>query len=645
MAGTPDNRIGRTGLHSPGYRPDIDGLRGVAVAAVVLYHWDFPGLGGGLSGVDVFFVISGFLITRILWGELQSGDFSVVRFYERRIRRIFPALFVVLAASAAMAWALAPPPDVLRLGQSLAASALFVANFYFLATGSYLGPAAQHSPLLHLWSLAVEEQFYLVFPWMLLAVWSWWRSTVRVWLSLLAVASFVLALTLASFSASAAFYFSGARFWELLLGSLVALAPASFARTAWAAQAGGIAGLALIVAALSGQWGGVGMEGAGPVVACVGAALVVALGGRERSLAGRVLSSRALVSIGLISYSLYLWHWPLLVLHRLAQPLETPPWTLLLVTVGLSVVTWKFVEQPVRAVAIPATQILGVACVTIVAALGLAAALIATDGGAARFSARVQWLYSFDGYEAREAIREGACFLPPGRVDPAHLDRERCIGKAPGKPDVLLVGDSHAAHLWWGLSRALPEINLQQATASGCRPLLHGQREASCGRFMDAVLAPAQLPSSLSAVVLSGRWSAADIQPLRQTIADLSRVVGKVYVLGPSVEYREELPRILAMAERRADATVIDRARVPGIAELDRLMGETLAGTGAIYLSLYRALCPSGSSACKSVTAGDGVPIQYDYGHFTPQGSVYVGQRLRPAMLSAGSANPHAPVK
>lgn len=615
------------------HRSDIDGLRGIAIGAVVLYHLGVSGFSGGLAGVDVFFVISGFLITRILRAELQAGSFSVAAFYERRVRRIFPALFMMLVASAVLAWLIEPPPEALRFGHSLAASALFLSNFFFLVTGAgYFTPLAQDAPLLHLWSLAVEEQFYLLFPWLLLAGWSWWRRSQAWWLAALAILSLGLAWALGRYSASAVFYFAGSRLWELLIGALLVFVPSGIVSKRWISDACGTAGMALVALAISGHtadWWATGLDA---LVPCLGAALLVATGGA--GVVAALLSFRPLVFVGLISYSLYLWHWPLLVFWRTGRPLETggEGWVVL-VAFGLAAASWRFVEQPLRRAVASRRRVFALAIGAVVAALAVAALFSLTRGGSSRYSPHVQWLFSFDGYQAKEALREGRCLVAPRRMNPGRLDSETCLAAVPGKRDYLLVGDSHAAHLWSGLAHAMPEINVQQATASGCRPLLYGARDARCEKFLDEVLLGEVASRKPAAVILAGRWSQTDIEPLHQTVGALLRTGVQVFVIGPGVEYRLPLPHVLALAEHRQDGSLVDRARVGGIAELDRLMAARLADSGARYISLYRALCPADGPGCVTVTPQEGIPVQFDYGHLTVPGSRYVGWQLRAALL------------
>lgn len=615
------------------YRPDVDGLRAIAVGAVVFHHLGFSFMAGGFLGVDIFFVISGFLIATIVRRELQSGSFSIARFYERRVRRIFPALMVMLLASAAVGWLVLPPPDLVRLSHSLSAAVLFVANFHFWGQGGYYDAAAQSSPLLHLWSLGVEEQFYLAFPWLLMLCRAWIRSRQVLALAFVGGVSLVVFLWLGSAHPSAAFYLIPFRAWELLLGALVSFLPASAIRAQWLAQGSGWVGLGLLAAAVLGFAGAV-VPAAGPLAACLGAALVIVAGLHPQGLVGRVLSVRPLVFVGLISYSLYLWHWPVLVYYKAGtESYAGGQWLVLGVSLALAVLSWAYVEQPARRAVSSRRRVVQWAAAGTVMLLLLALFFSLTQGGAWRFSRHVLGLYAYDSYPVQEMTRQGQCFLTGRGPDPSLLDRSACLSSVAGKDSILLAGDSHAAHLWSGLAQALPELTVLQATASACRPLLSGNRDPGCALFVDEFLGRFVASAPPSAIILAARWSEADIAALTRTVAILVRSTPRVIVLGPAVEYREALPRLLARAERLGDPGLVDRARVERGAELDRKMQAALQGSGASYVSLYQLTCPPpGGGGCR-VYAQPGVPLQFDYGHLTREGSVLLARQLRPEIL------------
>ena len=339
------------------YRPEIDGLRAIAVAAVILFHAGFALFSGGFVGVDVFFVISGFLITSIIVEELKTGRFSVVRFYERRARRILPALFTVMAACVPFAYSLLSPDDLKDFAQSLAAICLFASNVLFWGESGYFDTQAELKPLLHTWSLAVEEQFYVVFPLLLLAVWRLGRGVLLALISAIAVASLFTSVDEVRNFPSAAFYLLPSRAWQLLVGALASLVADRWPSAALrqpavrlASEAFGWGGMAMIVMALflfDEQTPFPGLNAALPTVGTV----LVLLGASDRTSVGRMLAWRPLVGLGLISYSAYLWHQPLFAFtkHALLADLPTDlAIVLCAVTIVLACLSWRYVEQPFR---------------------------------------------------------------------------------------------------------------------------------------------------------------------------------------------------------------------------------------------------------------------------------------------------------
>ena len=339
------------------YRPEIDGLRAIAVAAVILFHAGFALFGGGFVGVDVFFVISGFLITSIIVEELKTGHFSVLRFYERRARRILPALFTVMAACVPFAYRLLSPDDLKDFAQSLAAICLFASNVLFWGESGYFDTQAELKPLLHTWSLAVEEQFYVVFPLLLLAAWRLGRGVLLALIGAIAVASLFTSVDEVRNFPSAAFYLLPSRAWQLLVGALASLVadrwpPATLRQPAvrLANEAVGWGGMAMIVLALFLFDERASFPGLNAALPTLGTALVL-LGASDRTSLGQMLAWRPLVGLGLISYSAYLWHQPLFAFtkHALLADLPTDlAIVLCAVTIVLACLSWRYVEQPFR---------------------------------------------------------------------------------------------------------------------------------------------------------------------------------------------------------------------------------------------------------------------------------------------------------
>lgn len=332
------------------YRPEVDGLRSVAVLPVVFSHAGFSAFSGGFVGVDVFFVISGFLITRILLDELRDERFSIVKFYERRARRILPALLFVICACVPFAWFLMMPDFLQNFGQSVVATLLFANNLLLAVTTGYWDLESSFKPLLHTWSLGVEEQYYILFPLLLLAAWRYARARIGVMLAILILGSLVFAEFGWRHFPAQNFYLPFGRAWELLIGSLAAyLMPRLPERTRYDGLLSG-AGLFAILFAIFGFSETTPSPSLYMAVPVLGSVAII-LFCRPGTLAHRLLAARPLVFIGLISYSLYLWHQPVLAFARVASPTPVPLWQmglLAILSIVLAWLTWKYVEQPFR---------------------------------------------------------------------------------------------------------------------------------------------------------------------------------------------------------------------------------------------------------------------------------------------------------
>ena len=487
------------------YRRDIDGLRAIAILPVVLFHFGFPGFSGGFVGVDVFFVISGFLITSIIWRERQAGQFSFVGFWTRRARRILPTLFVVMATVLIAGWYLLTPDDFSELGRSVRYQALFASNFLFMRGHGYFGPASAVQPLLHTWSLAVEEQFYLLFP-LLLALLS---NRLRRWrevLAGLALLSFVLSQWALHKHGQAAFYMLPMRAWELLLGTLLALAPVP--RRAWPPalyELASSAGILAILTAVFGYNAQTPFPGATALLPTLGAVALIWANGQHCTWVGRLLSSRPLVSIGLISYAWYLWHWPVVVFanyvtfDQLGMGLRIG---LLAGSALLGYVSWRWIEGPFRRRQWLAGQrpMLASALAAMLV-LGVIGQAVRNDAGVpSRLSERALRYAEAGTWHAGQL----KCLY-----DRHLLSAQSLCQFGPDEPPRAIVwGDSHAA----ALAPALREqarragISLALAGHSACPPIDGLHREQVCEDFNQEakrLLAQPQLHD----VILVAHWS------------------------------------------------------------------------------------------------------------------------------------------
>ena len=332
------------------YRAYIDGLRAIAVLAVLFFHADI-GCRGGYVGVDVFFVISGYLITGLILKDLDGGQFQVVKFWERRVRRILPAVAVVLLSCLAAGWFLFFPLNFKELGQSVFAQAMLVSNIYFWRESGYFAQAAEVKPLLHTWSLSVEEQFYLLFPFLLIAFSRFSRKLLVPGILLLCGVSFSLCVYCSYLHPAVSFYFLPTRAWELLLGSLLAALPTQRTTTRWQVEFASSAGLLAILCAVFFYGPDTRFPGVSALLPCVGAALIIWANDQTLTCVGKLLATRPAVFIGLISYSLYLWHWPMLVFAKYwkLDPIpQSQRMLLLLASMIFAVLSWRFVETPFR---------------------------------------------------------------------------------------------------------------------------------------------------------------------------------------------------------------------------------------------------------------------------------------------------------
>ena len=439
------------------YRPDIDGLRAIAVLSVVLFHY-FPSLAhGGFVGVDVFFVISGFLISKHIWEELGAGTFSIRTFYARRVRRIFPALGVVLLACLAMGWVILTPGEYEQLGKHTAAGAAFVSNIIFWKESGYFDNAADTKPLLHLWSLGIEEQFYIVWPLFLAFC---WRYIKRIGWALLCVmgASLAYSMMVVGHDVVADFYSPLTRFWELALGAGLAYVTAQ--NPALSTQGRSyisVIGFSLILGAVIIVEPDFAFPGAWALLPTLGAACLI-YAGEDAWLNRQVLSHRLLVWVGLVSYPLYLWHWPLLSFARIMES-ETPSvevrlW-LIVASLVLAWMTYRFLERPIRSRPRSRTIVLTL-CLTmfLLAAAGLIVRKL--DG----FKSRQFSMMNGDSGTIVLGADRGRLLHECGIAESQQSIFQYCLKGAPGQPRYALLGDSKGEALFYGLVReAKPDID------------------------------------------------------------------------------------------------------------------------------------------------------------------------------------------
>lgn len=627
------------------YRPDIDGLRAIAVLLVVVFHFHLTSEAkSGFVGVDVFFVISGFLITWIVREQIEAQRFSLANFWVRRLRRLAPALFVVLVG--VMAWGALRllQADFSQLMHEVLAAQFYYANIYFWQNVNYFGLQAGNIYLLHTWSLAVEEQFYILYPLALVLAYRYARRFVF-WLVLAAaIVSFGLNLAFVGSKAQATFYLMPTRAWELLIGALLTWAPplrkASFANTL------GLTGALLVVLSVAAYDDDIPFPGSFALLPTLGAACLLYAGTQGRNIATRLLSTAPMVAIGRISYSLYLVHWPVNVFaSQEFGDNYTLPWRLVMVGLCfvLSALLYRFVETPLRHGQWLARTRSFVATygVGLLASVAFASVVIAQDGLPGRLPAEVARIAAFSKDMPDERCTE---YPPKGAVAQPPL----CALGAPGKPaEWLIWGDSHA----WAAQGAL-DAWLKASGQAGriaflnsCPPLqgIHLYRGGSaCQAFNQQMLAVAQGDPAVKKVFLVSTWRQAIEGKLtavpgerpstessvglfqRQfdaTVQQLRALGKEVYIWEPLPAARDHVPRRLAAATLRGQSVNLDFTRDDYQREY-AFFFDALARNRpqlAASFSTGEVLCKTG--VCVSVV--DGKPVYFDNSHLAHSGSAF----------------------
>lgn len=626
------------------YRPEIDGLRAIAVLAVVLYHAEL-GLQGGYIGVDIFFVISGFLITSLIIKDLAKGTFRLTGFWERRIRRIMPAMVLMVVATLVGGWFLLLPRDYSELGKSSAYQTVFGANIYFWRTTGYFAGPAEEMPLLHTWSLAVEEQFYLFIPLILTGLFKYRSLCTRPVMTSLVLGGIVLSLG-ASISAtyrapSSAFFLMQNRAWELLVGSFMAIVPTSWVPErrslreviAWAGLFGILIPCCLYTKATR-------FPGLAAIPPCLGTAAVVWVTSQNescsstRDLLSRVLSAPPLVFVGMISYSLYLWHWPLLAFSRnwlLAAASVSHRLELVALAFCLAIISWRFVEKPFRKKIYCPTRcsVFVFAAVSIAFVFILGSSVRLSRGFSSRLSDQARrymdarYDHSFNHELSTKDAQNGA-FIRIGSA-------------APDAPvSVLVWGDSHAMAVMAAFDDVLKENGVAglQATSSTVAPVLDAQWRTGFGipdpkAFNDAVYRHI-VSGKIRDVFLVARWegyhdSIAEVpldKALLSTVQRLAKTGVRPWVMLQVPRPRFNVPRELArqqMLPRDLSQLCESPGQWNGLRGNEQTLLDKIEAAGGRILNPRDLFLDSKHK--RYVVEKDGVVLYYDDNHLTSAGA------------------------
>ncbi len=630
-----------------GYRPDLDGLRAVAVIAVLAYH-AFPQLvRSGFVGVDIFFVISGYLITAIIQREMLEKRFKLSNFYARRILRIFPALIVVVLATFVLGWFVLSVSGMEALGTNIEGAAAFIENLVLHEqVVDYFNPGAERLPLLHLWSLGIEEQYYIVWP---AALWliSHWQARRVTLVAALALGSFLVCVLTPPLDSAWAFYSPTTRGWELLAGALLALRPNQPSKVVGPAFDAslafiGLTGVAVGFWALNGRMPWPGFLTLIPVLSAT--ALIATSG---TLIHRRILSARPMVFIGLISYPLYLWHFPLIAFAKLnaGGAVSAPAMCgLLALSFLLAGLTYYFVERPLRfgksAIGLRVTPL--VAAMAGIWLIGIVA--VDTRGLPVRFPPEIRE-FMLSGSETSQYWRRGKCLLLPQQ--PASEFAPECAGYS-GHPLLLIWGDSYGGALYPGLLHFAAErsYDVAQYTASACPPLIGytlAERPFCKSINDDVVERIGRLNPDV--VILDATWGHAE-QILRD---DLPRTVSKlramnvprIVLMGPPpgwqgaglaanlLEYYKQTGAVLPVRTFHHSTDEWTRER-------DALLQELSRDLGIHYISVRNVFC--NDSGCLSrIGPNNSELTAFDPGHLTVPGAIFLTAQTIDGILGAGA--------
>ena len=627
------------------YRAEIDGLRAVAVIIVMMFHAGFKYFRGGFIGVDIFLVISGYLITTIILSEMDQRNFSLVNFYERRARRILPPLFLIMLASLLLALFWLLPSDMKDFSQSLMAVSSFSSNILFWRTSGYWDTASELKPLLHTWSLAVEEQYYILFPLFLLLMWRYGKRRISGSLMLIALISLAAAQWGAYKDPVATFYLLPTRVWELAIGAGIAFYflyrrhdLQIIHSHKLLSETLALLGLLLIGYAILVFDENTPFPSLYALAPTIGTGLIIFFSSSQ-TIIGRLLGAKPFVAIGLISYSAYLWHQPLFAFIRyqgLIEPNEFTYTVLIFLSLFLAYLSWRFVEKPFRDRTIFKRK------TTFTFALMGSIGFIAfgfignkSDGFESRLTEDQKALMAFDSYQIKEIYREGICFLEPEQKPEDFT--ESCIHPNIKGDSIFIWGDSHAAALSYGFRENYPIVI--QMTASGCLPLINYRPDIRphCQDINNYTLDKIEeiKPKTL---ILHSNWirPVDTIKPgLHQALSHTVSLIKlrspetEIFIVGGVPQWKPSLPILLLQSriELNEEAFLYSRP-YNDIKNADDILNNVADENDISFISLINMFCLGNKCLSSTKQADAYEPFAWDYGHLTKSSSILVSKKI-----------------
>ncbi|OJF68809.1 hypothetical protein BK026_08405 [Alteromonas sp. V450] len=602
-------------------RLDIQGLRAIAVLSVVIFHIQPKALPGGYLGVDIFFVISGYLIIGQLWRALSRNSFSFSAFYSSRFKRLLPAYIVVAAVTSILSYIYLLPGEYANYSYSLVASLLYSSNFWFYSQSGYFSSALEFAPLLHTWSLSVEEQFYVVFPifLMLLTKMNLRIAAIIASLILLGVASFLLSEWLLYKDSALSFFASPTRFWQFIAGGLLAITGVKCYST-WKANlivSLSLACMAICFVSYNKYTLFPGINALPITLATVGIIYAHVKAGFLHA----VLANRVCQFIGNISYSLYLWHWPVIVFFKL-QFLDHYTYTdmtvVFTVSLVLAIATYYFIEVPFRKVNISNYQKRYLAGSALISAILAFFILLSIPIQNAPFPKKTVYLEGILNTPMND-YRHGICFLSSRFNDVSFFDEKQCLAYKENSYNILLIGDSHAGHWYAALAKQAPDnYTISQITASGCKTVLPLKGAGRCTKLLHWAINDVIPKGHFNEVIMASRWKLKDTSIVKPFIEQIKPFTDRVTVMGPVVEYKYSLPWLLA---KYPEEDVKYFSKFNRQAEVNTKLQAVVESTGARFYPIIYKMC-SDRDKCNHYV--DNTPIQFDYGHLTQEGAEFL---------------------
>lgn len=611
----------KTAKHHGALIRPLEGYRAIAIITVLLFHLDFTFAKAGFLGVDIFFVISGFIITRNIHSQITQNRFSLPRFYFKRYRRLFPALLVTVIATIIGGFFILEVESYKKLGDSALFSILSVANINFWMEAGYFDDASDAKPLLHMWSLSVEEQFYLFWPAILLFL-----GTAKVFKSLnptkiivlLFLLSFGATICASTISPSTAFYWFPFRVFQFMSGAIFAVVAVKL-KSLNLMNALNLLGFVVFLLSCCLLSNTTNIAFAGTIAALSGALLILTI---ESSVAHKIFGNKLMVFIGQHSYSMYLVHWPVIVLYKASNGGDLvllEQISLGAVSIVLAVLLRRLVEQPLRVVTAheDKRKLFATSLTTLFLALGISLSSIVWiyKGLPSRFSSELAGLMVVDdSYQTK--MRYGDCFLSKLKHSISDL-KPFCYKSEKSERNLLIIGSSLAADTYYGINNYLSGWKIYQVTASSCPPLLAIRKISLCADTHDFIFNKILLQEDYNLVVLSGIGPNANVST---TVEFFEKNNIDYVILGPRPSF-VEVPSTLVKQHGKIDG-------------LDDWMNSNMKPHNEIkhqledrhYFSIYKNLCPSANIDCKW---RDGKNSFYrDQAHFSPTGSNYIGKKF-----------------